>query len=156
MDHQGNPSIVLKRVKLRIWNWGGWRVLLLKGMLCFVLLINLHTVPNRKVLTSLKGFLGSSAGKESSCKAGDSSLIRGSGRSPREWIGYPIQYSGLLVTQTIKKLLQCRTLGFDPWVGKIPWRRAWQPTPVFWPGESSWTEDPGRLQSMGSQTVRHD
>ena len=26
--------------------------------------------------------------------------------------------------------------GFDPWVGKIPWRRKWQPTPVFWPGES--------------------
>ena len=26
--------------------------------------------------------------------------------------------------------------GFDPWVGKIPWRRAWQPSPVFWPGES--------------------
>ena len=26
--------------------------------------------------------------------------------------------------------------GFHPWVGKIPWRRAWQPTPVFWPGES--------------------
>ena len=26
--------------------------------------------------------------------------------------------------------------GFDPWVGKIPWRRAWQPTPVFFPGES--------------------
>ena len=26
--------------------------------------------------------------------------------------------------------------GFDPWVGKIPWRRAWQPTPVFVPGES--------------------
>ena len=26
--------------------------------------------------------------------------------------------------------------GFDPWVRKIPWRRAWQPTPVFWPGES--------------------
>ena len=23
-----------------------------------------------------------------------------------------------------------------PWVGKIPWRRKWQPTPVFWPGES--------------------
>ena len=30
--------------------------------------------------------------------------------------------------------------GFNPWVGKIPWRRAWQPTPVFLPGESSWTE----------------
>ena len=25
--------------------------------------------------------------------------------------------------------------GFDPWVGKIPWRRAWQPTPVFLSGE---------------------
>ena len=26
--------------------------------------------------------------------------------------------------------------GFDPWVGKIPWRRKWQPTPEFLPGES--------------------
>ena len=26
--------------------------------------------------------------------------------------------------------------GFDPWVGKIPWRTKWQPTPVFLPGES--------------------
>ena len=26
--------------------------------------------------------------------------------------------------------------GFDPWLGKIPWRRAWQRTPVFLPGES--------------------
>ena len=26
--------------------------------------------------------------------------------------------------------------GFDPWVGKIPWSKAWQPTPVFFPGES--------------------
>ena len=25
---------------------------------------------------------------------------------------------------------------FNPWVGKIPWRRKWQPTPVFLPGES--------------------
>ena len=25
---------------------------------------------------------------------------------------------------------RCKRLGFDPWVGKIPWRRAWQPTPV--------------------------
>ena len=25
---------------------------------------------------------------------------------------------------------------FDPWVGKISWRRKWQPTPVFLPGES--------------------
>ena len=31
---------------------------------------------------------------------------------------------------------QCRRPGFDPWVRKILWRRKWQPTPVFLPGES--------------------
>ena len=39
--------------------------------------------------------------------------------------------------------------GFDPWVGKIPRRRAWQPTSVFLSGESLWTEEPGGLQSWG-------
>ena len=33
---------------------------------------------------------------------------------------------------------------FDPWVRKIPWRRKWQPTPVFLPGES-----PGRRNLVG-------
>ena len=32
-----------------------------------------------------------------------------------------------------------------PWVGKIPCRKAWQPTPVVLPGESPWTEEPGEL-----------
>ena len=32
--------------------------------------------------------------------------------------------------------LQCRRPGFNPWVGKIPWRREWLPTPGFLPGES--------------------
>ena len=36
---------------------------------------------------------------------------------------------------TIKNPLQYRTCRFNPWVGKIPWGRAWQPTPVFLPGE---------------------
>ena len=40
----------------------------------------------------------------------------------------------------------------DPWVGKIPWRKKWQPTPVFLSGESPWTEEPGGLQSMESQS----
>ena len=45
---------------------------------------------------SLEGFPRKrSAGKESTCSAGDPSLIPGSGRSPRERIGYPLQYSGL-------------------------------------------------------------
>ena len=33
---------------------------------------------------------------------------------------------------------QCRRhrrRGFDPWVGKIPWRKKWQPTPLFLPGK---------------------
>ena len=41
-------------------------------------------------------------------------------------------------------------------VGKIPQRRTQQPTPVFLPGESPWTEEPGGLQSMESQRVRHN
>ena len=40
----------------------------------------------------------------------------------------------------------------DPWVRKIPQRRAWQPTPVFLPGESPWTEEPGGLPSTGLQS----
>ena len=31
---------------------------------------------------------------------------------------------------------RCKSHGFNPWVGKIPWRREWQPTPVFLPGKS--------------------
>ena len=30
---------------------------------------------------------------------------------------------------------RCKRLAFHPWVGKIPWRRTWQPNPVFLPGE---------------------
>ena len=44
--------------------------------------------------------------------------------------------SAFLVTQLVKNPLQCRRPGFNLWVGKIPWRREWQPTPLFLPGES--------------------
>ena len=44
----------------------------------------------------------------------------------------------------------------ETWIQSLgwedPWRRAWQLTPVFLPGESPWTEVPGGLQSMGSQS----
>ena len=43
----------------------------------------------------IKGFSGSSVGKESACNAGDPSSIPGLGRSVGEGIGYPLQYSGL-------------------------------------------------------------
>ena len=46
-------------------------------------------------------------------------------------------------------------LEFDPWVGKIPWRRAWQPTPVFLPRESHEQRSLVGYSPMGSQKVRH-
>ena len=42
---------------------------------------------------------------------------------------------GFRVPQTIKSLLAMQETGLDPWTGKIPWRRKWQPTSVFLPGE---------------------
>ena len=56
----------------------------------------------------------------------------------------------------VKNLPGMQETWFDPWVGRIPWRREWLPTPVFLPGESPRTEEPGRLQSMKLQRVRHD
>ena len=47
-------------------------------------------------------------------------------------------------------------LGFYAWVGKMLWRRAQQSTPIFLPGESPWTEEPGGLHRLGSQGGRHD
>ena len=52
---------------------------------------------------------------------------------------------------------QCRRhkrCGFDPWVGKIPWSRAWQSTPVYLPGESHGQKDLMGLQSMGCTIYR--
>ena len=64
-------------------------------------------------------------------------------------VGYP---GGLAIENP---LAMQETHSFDPWVGKIPWRRAWQPTPALaW--RIPWTEDPGGLQSRGSKRVRHD
>ena len=61
----------------------------------------------------LRGFPGSSAGKESSCNVGDPGLIPGSGRSPGEGIGYPLQYSwASLVAQMVKNLPAVR----ETWV----------------------------------------
>ena len=75
------------------------------------------------------GFPDSSVGKESACNAGDLGSIPGLEIFPGEGIGYPLQYSwASLVTQLVKNPLAM----WDPWVGKIPWRRERLPTPVFW------------------------
>ena len=51
----------------------------------------------------------------------------------RAIVAFPGSASGKEPTCQCRRL---KTRGFDPWVRKIPWRRVWQPTPVFLPGES--------------------
>ena len=64
------------------------------------------------------GFPCSSAGKESACNAGDSSLIPGSGSSPGEGIGNPLQYSwASLVAQMVKNPPVMR----ETWVRSLGW-----------------------------------
>ena len=48
-----------------------------------------------------------------------------------------------------------RDTGSIPGLQRFPRSRAWQPIPVFLPGESPWTEEPGGPQSIGSQRVGH-
>ena len=50
--------------------------------------------------------------------------------------------------------LQCKRLEFDPWVGKIPWRREQLTTSVFLPGEFHGQRN--LVQSLGSHRVGHD
>ena len=54
----------------------------------------------------------------------------------------PLLYTFASVMAQLVKNLQCRRPGFDPWVGKIPWRRERLPTPVFWPGEFNGLHSP--------------
>ena len=62
----------------------------------------------------------------------------------RHYKGFPVGSDGKESTCNAGDLV-------NPWVGKIPWRRTWQPTPVFFPEESPWTEEHGGLQSTGLQ-----
>ena len=93
---------------------------------------------------------GGSAGKESTCDAGDSALIPASGRFPGEGIGYSLQYSwASLVAQLVKNLPAM----WETWVWSLdcedPLEKG-KATPLQYSGlENS-------LQSMGSQRVRHD
>ena len=74
-----------------------------------------------------------------------------------EWVAISLGFPG--GTDGREPTYQCRRCKrglLDPWARKTPSRRKWQPTAVFLPGESPWTEEPGGLQSMGSQRVEHD
>ena len=50
-------------------------------------------------------------------------------------------------------LLRMKRCRFDPWVRKIPWKKAWQPTPIFLPGKSYGQRS---LMGIGQQRVGHD
>ena len=67
-----------------------------------------------------------------------------------------------MVAQCKESTCQCRRhrrqRGFDPWVGKFSWRRAWQPAPVFLHGKIPRTEEAcrpyspwGRKESDGTE-----
>ena len=97
------------------------------------------------------GFPGSSVGKESTCNAGDSGSIPGSGRSAGEGIGCPLQYSwASLVTQPVKK----PPAMWETWVRSLGWEdplekeKAIHSSILAW--RIPWTK------SMGSQRVWHD
>ena len=65
-----------------------------------------------------QGFPGSSAGKESTCNAGDPGSIPGSGRSAGERIGYPLQYTwASLVAQLVKNLPAM----WETWIRSLGW-----------------------------------
>ena len=103
------------------------------------------------------GFPGSSAGKESTCNAEDPGLISGSGRSPGEGMGYPLQYSqAYLVAQTVKNPPAMR----ETWVQSLGWENplekgmATHSSILAW--RIPWIEEPGGLQSMWLQRVEHD
>ena len=51
---------------------------------------------------------------------------------------------------------RCKGRGFHPWVRKIPWRRKMAIHSSILAWEIPWTEEPGRLQSMASQSVGHN
>ena len=51
------------------------------------------------------------------------------------WYTYIRSSQGALVVKHLPANAGDVRRRFDPWVRKIPWRRAWQPTPVFLPGE---------------------
>ena len=60
-----------------------------------------------------------------------------------------------MLTKAYTFLANCTKLSyFDPWVRRISWRREWLPILLTW--RIPWTEEPGKLQFMGSQRVRYD
>ena len=65
-------------------------------------------------------------------------LELGEKKKPLSLLGFPGGSDGKASARNVEDP------GFDPWVGKIPWRSKWQPTPVIFPGKPT---DRGTWQS---------
>ena len=75
-------------------------------------------------------------GKPKNTKVGSLSLLQGISQ-PRYRTVLSCIAGGFFTNWAIRvNAGDVRDCGFNPWVGTIPWRRAWKPTPVFLPGES--------------------
>ena len=70
-----------------------------------------------------------------------------------EYLGICTSQVALVVKNQPAKAGDVKRCRFDPWVGKIPWRMAWQPTPVILAWRIPWTEEPGELRSTGLKEV---
>ena len=108
------------------------------------------------MLTS-RGFPGSSGSKASACNAGEPSLIPGSERSPGEGKDYPLQYSwAFLVAQMVENLPAMQ----ETWVQILGLKDPLEKGIATHSSILAWriprSEEPGGLQSFGSQRAGHD
>ena len=98
------------------------------------------------------GFLGSSAGKESTCNARDPGSILGLGRSPGEGIGYPLQYSwASIVAHLVKNPPVMR----ETWVQSLSWENPLEKGKATHSNILAW-RILCTVQSMGPQRGRHN
>ena len=100
-----------------------------KPCLCFLLRTNLYNPPHQRLISTFTML--------------EPHSLRGRGPP------------GVYATKEYDYQCRLKRCRLEPWVGKIPWRWALQPTSVFLPGESQWTEELGGLQSIGSQRAGH-
>ena len=97
-------------------------------------------------------FPDSSDGKECTHNGGDPGSIPGSGRSPGEGIGYPLQYSwASLVAQLVNNL----PATWETWVRSLGWEDPLEKGKVTHSSILAW-RIPWTVESMGSQRVGHD
>ena len=117
--------------------------------------IHLISLINPNFITVLPG---GSDGKAFAYNAGDLGSIRGSGKSPGEGNGSPLQYS-CLENPHYQRSLE----GYSPWgckeldmTERLTLEKSMAPHSSTLAWKIPWMEEPGKLQSMGSLRVRHD